>query len=152
MKIGVCGGYKKAIIAKKLGFDYMEENLSRTAEYNEKEFADCVASYERLALPVYSFNGFFPGTLSLYGEDVSEIRQYTELALSRAHVLGGKVCVIGSGKARHIPNGMDDAFCRSRFTDVVAMCADIADRYGMRVVVEPLRRGETNGSTTTRMP
>ena len=144
MKIGVCGGIERAPIIKKLGFDYIEENLSKTAGLTEDKFEELLEKYRELGLPVYSFNCFF-GDVSMYAENsVEEIKKYASRALERAYRLGGKICVIGSGKARAIPAGESREFAEQRFTDIVSLCADIANEYGIKIVIEPLNSHETN--------
>ena len=145
MKIGVCGGIERAPMIKSLGFDYIEENLSKIAALSEEDFEKRVDEYKALGLPVYSFNGFFGGDISIYGENSMDgVKEYASRALLRAHKLGGKVCVIGSGKARAIPDGVSREFAEIRFAEVVSVCADIADKYGIKIVVEPLNSCETN--------
>ena len=39
MKIGVCGGIEKAIIAKSIGYDYVEENLNKVAKMSDRDFS-----------------------------------------------------------------------------------------------------------------
>ena len=144
MKIGVCGDIERAPIIKKLGFDYVEENLSKTAGLTEEKFEEMLKKYSDLGLPVYSFNCFF-GEISMYSENsLVEIKEYASRALFRAHRLGGKICVIGSGKARAIPDGVSREFAERRFTDIVSTCADIAAEYGIKIVIEPLNSRETN--------
>lgn len=145
MKIGVCGGIERAPIIKALGYHYVEENMSKIAALTEQDFADRVKQYEGLDFPVYSFNGFFGGDVSLYGEaSMLDIREYSERALRRAKELGGEICVIGSGKARAIPNGISREFAERRFCDVISLCGDIADKYGIKIAIEPLNSKETN--------
>jgi sugar phosphate isomerase/epimerase len=145
MKIGVCGSIERAPIIKSLGFDYVEENLSKIAGLSEEDFEKIAEKYKALGLPVYSFNCFFGSNISIYGENsIEEVKEYTSRALLRAYRLGGKVCVIGSGKARAIPEGISREFAETRFTEVVSVCADIADQYGIKIVVEPLNSKETN--------
>lgn len=144
MKIGVCGGIERAPIIKSLGFDYIEENLSRVAGLTEEEFEETVKAYSDSGLPVYSFNCFF-GEISMYAENsLAEIKEYASRALFRAHRLGGKICVIGSGKARAIPDGVRCEFAERRFADIVSLCADIAAEYGIKIAIEPLNSRETN--------
>ena len=79
MKIGICGSVDKAEIAKKMGFDYIEENLAAIAEISEAEFIERVKFYERLDMPVYSYNCYLPKGISIYGEDAfTEIKKYSE--------------------------------------------------------------------------
>ena len=58
MKIGVCGGIERAPMIKSLGFDYIEENLSKIAVLSEEDFEKRVDEYKALRLTVYSFCGF----------------------------------------------------------------------------------------------
>ena len=145
MKIGVCSGIERAHIIKALGFDHIEENLFRIASLTDDEFEKTVCEYKKLDLPVYYFNCFFGGDISLYGDNsLDAVRNYASGAIERAHRLGGKVCVIGSGKARALPDGVSREFAVRRFTEIVSVCADIADRYGMKIAIEPLNSKETN--------
>ena len=145
MKIGVCGGIDKAPIIKKLGFDYIEENMSRILELSEYEFADRVREYKALELPVYSFNVFFGKEIELYSDEFfASLEDYGRKAFSRAKALGGSICVIGSGKARNIPEGMTREFTETRFVDILSTLGGIAEEYGIKLAIEPLNSGETN--------
>ena len=145
MKIGVCGGIDKAPIIKKLGFDYIEENMSEILELSDTEFADRVKKYRNLGLPVYSFNVFFGKDIQLYSDEFfAELEEYGRKAFSRAKALGGSVCVIGSGKARNIPEGISREDAEARFVDILSTLGGIAEEYGIKLAIEPLNSGETN--------
>jgi len=145
MKIGVCGGIDKAPIIKKLGFDYIEENMSKILALSEYEFADRVREYKALELPVYSFNVFFGKDIRLYSDEFfASLEDYGRKAFSRAKALGGSICVIGSGKARNIPEGMSREFTETRFVDILSTLGGIAEEYGIKLAIEPLNSGETN--------
>ena len=145
MKIGICGSVNKAEIAKKMGFDYIEENLAKIAEISDTEFSETVNFYERLDMPVYSFNCYLPSEISVYGEGAfEEIKKYSEKAIERAYALGGSICVFGSGGQRKIPDGMDRKIAEKKFLSIVTACAEIADKKGINLVVEPLSRSDTN--------
>ena len=66
MKIGVCGSIERAPIIKSLGFDYVEENLSKIAGLSEEDFEKIVKEYKSLGLPVYSFNCFFKWSIFFF--------------------------------------------------------------------------------------
>ena len=145
MKLGVSGDFHRAQFAKKVGFDFMEENLYRMAALDDAAFSEFVRGYEHLDLPILSFNGYFSPDFALYAPDaLAEVKAYSEKALSRAEYVGATLCVLGSGKARSIPEGADAAWCVQRFTDILSICGECADRHGMLLVVEPLRQKETN--------
>ena len=148
MKIGVCADIEKATIIKEQGIggiDYIEENMSKLLALTDTEFASRVRDYERLDVPVYSFNVFFAGDTQLYGEEfLKEAGAYARKAFSRAAALGGKICVVGSGKARNIPDGFSRAYCEERFADILSILGERAEDFGIRLAVEPLNKGETN--------
>lgn len=145
MKIGVCGGIDRAPIVKSLGYDYIEEKLSDIATLSDEAFAETVRAYERIDLPVYAFNFFFPAGMPLYGENpFAELNAYAEKAFARARTLGGRICVLGSAKVRNIPMGVSSEFADRRFSEVLSSFGDIAEKYGLRIAIEPLNRGEGN--------
>ena len=111
MKIGVCGGIDKAVIAKKLGLDYIEENMAKLMKLSDGEFSETIKFYEKLDLPVYSFNCFFDKEVSIYDNIFfADLTAYGEKAFLRAKAIGGEICVVGSGKARNIPEGGGSIF------------------------------------------
>ena len=145
MKIGVCGGITRSIIAKSLGYDYAEENLNKVAKMTDKDFSELVKAYEKLDFPVYSFNCFFgPENILFEDDSIANVKTYAEGAVARAKALGGSVCVVGSGKARNVNEGMDRAFCEQRFVDILSVCGEIAEKNGIILAIEPLSPKETN--------
>lgn len=144
MKLGVCGSVNDAAIIKKCGFDYVEENLSRLASMTEGEFDLYAAEYKKIGVPVLSTNGFFPGGYDIYGASENDIADYATRGISRAAALGVKTVVVGSGAARSIPVGADREEYEKKFCAVISSIADIAEKYGVVAVVEPLSRAETN--------
>lgn len=144
MKLGVCGGIAQAEMIRAYGFDYIEEALNRIASMEEAAFATLAARYEILGLPAYAFNGFFPWDMRLYSVELSAVRTYVERAFARAVALGGKVAVLGNGGARSIPEGMATEAAKARFAELLAVCGECAEKHGMRIAVEPLRRAECN--------
>ena len=145
MKIGVCCGLDNAPIAKAVGLDYAEENMSRLLLLSDKEFSDLQKQYEKIDIPVYSFNVFFGKDITIYSDDFfSSAREYAKKALARAHALDGKICVIGSGKARRIPEGMSYSDAEDRFVDILKIIGEEGAKHGVKLAVEPLNRDETN--------
>ena len=144
MKLGVCGSLGTAETIKKCGFDFVEENFSRLAAMTDGEFSDYAAGYEKLGVPVLSTNGFLPGGYVIYDKTPDETREYAARGMARAASLGVKTVVIGSGAQRNIPDGADREAFEAKFVSFVATVADVAEKYGIKVVVEPLARAETN--------
>ena len=145
MKIGVSGDFFRAQFVKKLGYDFIEENLFKMAALDDAAFSEFVRGYEKLDLPVLSFNCFFAGDFPLYTPDaLAGVKTYTEKALSRAASMGATLCVLGSGGARNIPEGIDKAWAVRRFTEILSICGDIAGKYGIRIAIEPLATKDCN--------
>lgn len=148
MRIGVCADIEKARIIKERGIegiDYIEENMSNMLALSDREFAGRQREYEKLALPVYSFNVFFSSEIPIYSDEfLRDAKEYGRKAFSRAVALGGELCVVGSGKARNIPDESKRAFCEKRFENILTILGEEADRYGIKLAVEPLNKGETN--------
>lgn len=95
-----------------------------------------------------SFAILFPGSLRIAdpGFPAEEVTRYLEdaLAVVGAHATDGARIVLGSGAARTVPDGVDREAAERRFAEVVVEARDIARRNGVRIVLEPLHRGETN--------
>ena len=145
MKIGVCGSVDRAPIIKKLGYDYIEESLSEIACLTEEEFDERARTYEKIDLPVYAFNFFFPLGMPLYEENpFAELNAYAEKAFSRARILGGRICVLGSGGVRKLSEGVSREYADARLAEVLSSFGDIAEKYGLRIAIEPLNKGECN--------
>jgi sugar phosphate isomerase/epimerase len=75
---------------------------------------------------------------------------YVTATLGRLKKLGVKVVVFGSGGARRVPDGFskDEAF--TQLVDFCRRTAPIARENGITIVVEPLRKQETNIINTAR--
>ena len=144
--IGICG-INRAEAAKACGLDYLEANVSSflCPEGDEETFA---ANREPVAgsLPIYSANGFFPGSLKVVGPEAETERaiRYSETAFRRASELGMKVLVLGSSGSRSIPEGFSREEAESQFLALLKGIAPAAEKYGILVAIEPLQKAETN--------
>ena len=149
MKIGICGGVERAAVVARHGYDYVEENLSSIVGLSEEGFAKKLAKARAAQIPIYALNCFVTSDTPVLSDTFLEkAEEYAKKALGRAAMLGAKICVIGSGKARSIPDGMDRSFAEERFVDILKIFGAEADKHGIRIVVEPLNKGETNFITT----
>ena len=145
-QIGVCVDPDKFEAAQAAGFDYVETNASKVAALSDEDFEKLAAQVARLRIPLAATMSFIPAAIKLTGPDVDPARQmaYVTAALGRLKRLGVKVVVLGSGGARRVPDGFstDEAF--AQLVDFCRRTAPIARENGITVVVEPLRRQETN--------
>ncbi len=147
MKFGVCCttvDYFPRI--KSLGYDYVEVGFATITNMDDEKFEALANALKANGLKAEAANGFFPGDKVLTGPeaDHSFIPEYVEKGMKRFKAIGGEVAVLGSGKARNIPEGFDQTKGEEQFIEVLRMSADIAAKYGIKIVIEPLNTNETN--------
>jgi sugar phosphate isomerase/epimerase len=150
--IGYCVGLKGLETAKAAGFDYVELGVTEIAALSDADFDAAVAHVKKVGLPTPNANLFLPATLKLTGPDAAppaEQMAYVTKAFARLNRLGVRILCFGSGGARRVPDGFskDEAFAQ-----LVAFGKRIAPEAranGITVVIEPLRRQETNIINTT---
>jgi sugar phosphate isomerase/epimerase len=146
VRVGLCGGIKDLEKAKAVGFDYVELSVRDIAKLDEAEFAEAVATHARVGLPTPVANNFVPGEIKLVGPAADPAAQdaYVARALPRMARLGVRTVVFGSGAARRIPDGVSREQGFAQLVDVAKRFAVIAERSGIVLAVEPLRREESN--------
>lgn len=151
-RIGVCVDPDKFEAAQAAGFDYVETNASKVAALSDEDFEKLAAQVAQLRIPVAASMSFIPGAIKLTGPEVDPARQlaYVTSTLGRLKRLGVKVVVLGSGGARRVPEGhsRDDAF--NQLVDFCRRLAPVARDTGITIVIEPLRKQETNIINTAR--
>jgi sugar phosphate isomerase/epimerase len=151
-QIGVCVDPDRFEAAQAAGFDYVETNASKVAALTDEEFRKLAAQVAQLKIPLAASMSFIPGAIKLTGPDVDPAKQMTYVTgvLGRLKQLGVKVVVLGSGGARRVPDGFskDEAF--TQLVDFCRRIAPVARDNGITIVVEPLRKQETNIINTAR--
>ena len=151
-RIGICVDPDRFEAAQAAGFDYVETNASRVAALNDEDFETLAAQVAQLRIPVAASMSFIPGAIKLTGPEIDPAKQmaYVTAALGRLKRLGIKIVVFGSGGARRVPDGFskDDAF--AQLVDFCRRIAPVARENGITIVVEPLRKQETNIINTAR--
>lgn len=153
MRYGFCTGFAStplwaiqgSMLARieNAGFDYAELPVMSFADMEPCAFGSVLGGFRA---PVAC--NLFPGRIPLvsFGRDLDSIRDYLDIALSRAVSLGIGKIVFGSGKARSY-----DASCMSfdeameRLRELVSsVVVPKASEYGVTILLEPLKRGECN--------
>jgi len=147
MRFGCCGSIADAPLLRDAGFDYIELPVGTLMSATDE------AAYQRITqeilamgLPVEACNVFIPATLKITGPTVERepLWQYAATALQRMGEIGARVCVFGSGGARAIPEGFDRAQALDQLAAFLDHVQEASARHGVRVVIEPLNRGESN--------
>lgn len=153
-RIGVCTSVDKAPLLKNSGCSYLEIGIRSflVPDKPDSGFASNLVAAGKSVLPLYSGNSFFLGEFRLTGPDVcpDSILAYGEKAMKRAHEIGTRIFVLGSGTARNVPENFSREEAMKQFTLLCRQLAEIASRYQVIVVIEPLRSAETNFINTVR--
>ena len=150
MKYGICTSAEVAAKAKQCGYDYIEPALQIVANMSEEEFDIFLETMKAADMKCLAMCGFFPPTIKLVGDeaDFEKIKSYIEFSLSRAAKLGAETVVFGSGAARTIPEGADVEKCTAQLVSAIKYAGEVAAKYGITIVIEPLNANETNMATT----
>jgi D-psicose/D-tagatose/L-ribulose 3-epimerase len=150
--VGYCVGLKGLETAKAAGFDYVELGVSEIAALSDADFDAALERVKQAGIPTPNANLFLPGTIRLTGPQPTDPEQqmaYVRKAFARLNRLGVKIVCFGSGGARRVPDGFpkDEAF--QQLVAFGKRIAPEARANGITVVIEPLRRQETNIINTT---
>jgi len=146
IRVGVCLEAARFEAAQAAGFDYVEIGASRVAALSEEEFQKLTADVKRLRIPVAAANGFIPGTIKLTGPEIDKSAQeaYVARTLGRLKALGVSTVVFGSGAARRVPDGFSGEGAFGQLVDFCRRIAPLARDNAITIVIEPLRKQETN--------
>ena len=145
MKFGVCVGDNIANmkIAKEIGYDYVETNCGNIVRADEK----LIEEIKKVGIPVLSANCFIGLRVVGPERDENKIEEYVSKLFERASYLGIKVLVFGSSGARKMRE--EEGLSHDECIDQIAyflkkFVAPLAEKYNIRVAIEPLRPAECN--------
>ena len=146
IRLGVCMNMKNARIACEKGYDYLELQFAATALLAESEYQSLRQEVLASPLPVEVMNCMVPGGISLCSPAGSgdEMQQLLTTGFARAHELGVRLVVFGSGNARRIPDGMTPEKAYAYILAFLRQAAGLAAPYGIAIAIEPLRTLECN--------
>jgi len=153
-RIGVCTSVSNALLAKQTGCSYVEIGINSflVPDKDDAAFAENLQKASTSALPIIAGNSFFPGDIKLVGPDadLEKTMRFVEVAMKRAQQIGVKIIVLGSGRARTVPDDFEREKAIIQFVELCKQIALIAEKYDVVVVIEPLRQQETNFINTVR--
>lgn len=143
---GWCRGIEDAGLLKEAGYDYIECPITALNLEKENEFKNVLSRYLDSPLPVQAFNLFFPADLKIVGPDVDQYRidRYVAKVAEALSRIEAKIAVLGSGRARAIPEGWDREKAEEQFVRTLERVADEFYGTGIVLAIEPLNRKETN--------
>jgi sugar phosphate isomerase/epimerase len=143
MKIGVCVGtdIERLKTAKRFGFDFAESHCQNIVKMTDEE----LKAFKEEGIPVLAANCFIGMRIVGEERDIPAIKAYLNTLFERSAYLGIKCLVFGSSGARNIPEGgsYDETYEQIVYF-LKELVAPLAEKYGITVAIEPLRKGETN--------
>lgn len=145
MRYGFCANNENFKVVEEIGYDFFESNFTTIAQMSEEDFIEFKKMVDASKIKVETFNGAFPASIKISCKDVDvdAVKRHVEIGCQRAVQLGGKVVVLGSGGARKVENG-DFDMAEKSFIQVINIFTEIADKYGITLVIENLNSKETN--------
>lgn len=146
MRYGICTGIENAGLVRELGYDYIELSVTKTLGLDSEAYAAGKKALTESGLQAECFNILFPKTMNLVDGSTTreELTAYLEKAMAMIADLNGKIVVFGSGKCRTCPLDVKFLDAYKRLVEVCRLTGEIAGKYGIKVVIEPLSRKETN--------
>lgn len=145
-KVGWCAEIQGVHAVKENGYDFIECALVSLCLEDAEAYRKVMPDYRNSALPLWAFNGFFPGDLKVVGEaiDKARIRNYVARATEALHTVGAKIAVLGSGGARRIPEGWEYARAEEQFLELLQLISAHFKGTGVTLAIEPLNKRECN--------
>ncbi len=155
MIFGVCCGNEPENIkaVKDAGFDYVEYNFCALVNLSDEEFAQYKETLSKNDITCYAANCFLPGEFQVSGDDLDEkaVIAYLEKGMQRGSQIGLKKVAFGSGKSRNLPQNQPYSKGFMRLSSFLKnIVVPLAQKYGITVVIEPLRIEETNIINTVK--
>ena len=147
MKFGCCANLQDVPILESCGYDYVELPVAVVCPHKgDKEYAKISRQIKSFGIKPEVFNCFIPTDMKIIGTQIEQRQrmQYVEIAVHRVAELGGKLIVFGSGGARSVPPGLPYTEASKQLERFLIKVADHAAENGITIVIEPLRKKETN--------
>ena len=146
MRFGICTGPENIELLEKLGYDYIELNASKMLTLSEEELESIREKLNVSKIKCEAVNVLFPKTMSIIGGTTTEeeLTEFLHKVMKIIQFLGAKVAVFGSGKVRKCPEHLELGQGYQELVKKVRLTGEIAAQYGVKIVIEPLSRVETN--------
>jgi sugar phosphate isomerase/epimerase len=132
--------------AKAAGFDYAEVGIRDFTALDEPQFEVLRQAHRATGLPTEAGYVFLPSDLKIVGPDVDDAKvlAHVSRALERCGRLGVHIIVFGSPASRRAPEGFSKSAAFAQLVSLGKRIAPLAEKHGVIVAAEPIRRSETN--------
>jgi len=151
MQFGICTTLDHAPAARAAGWDYIEESVQGLlqGEVSDDQWKG-LEKAKASPLPIACANMLVPASLKITGPtaDLVKLREYMSTVLKRAAMIGIETLVFGSAGARNVPEDFDQAHAWDQIAEFAHMSADLANKYKLTIVIEPLAAAESNIANT----
>lgn len=126
--------------------DYLEVSVAGLVMSGDTEEFERLRGELESGPPVVAANVFLPSGIRLVGPEAGTERvlDYVGEATARLRQLGVRLLVFGSGGPRRIPDGYDRERALGELAEFCRQTAGILEPAGITLVLEPLRRAESN--------
>jgi sugar phosphate isomerase/epimerase len=146
MKFGCCvniGLYDELV---RSGYDFIELSGSDIYNMDEDEFNNVKSIIAKGTVKCSGFNAFLKPGVKVVGREVDSaaVEEYVDKVLCRGGALGIETIGFGSPASRMIPPGFPKDRAVEQIIEFIEMVCKKAGHYGIRVLLEPLSRIETN--------
>jgi len=153
-QLGIVARLEQDSLIYASGFRLFGESVGRVLSPSipEEHFQQNIVRIKKAQCKLFLCNVFFPSTMKIAGPDVDEKRVlgYAGTILLRAQKAGVPCIVFGSGGARRIPDGYDEAKAKADFVLLCKKLAVLAEKYDVMIALESLQAAETNFLTSVR--
>lgn len=146
--IGVITSVDNIETVKLSGYDFLEPGVGDYLKLSEEEevFGKFLDTFGQHEIPIIALVYFIPGRLKSVGQEADHqgILEYVALLFQRAQKAGVKYVVFGSGGSRAVPEGFSTERAREQFVALNKAIAQVAAKYQVVVLLEPLNKKECN--------
>lgn len=150
MKYGMCIMDSQLEFIKDVaeqGYDYIELRFGMFGNNDTEKINEVKSLMEKNNIGCEACNCFLPGTLKVTGDSIDEaaLSSYIETGMKNLSEIGCKIVVFGSGGSRNVPEGYDEGKAFEQIAHFLKTIAGpIAGKYGITIVIEPLRNPDSN--------
>lgn len=132
------------------GYDCAELQIKEIVELSEEEFRVAVRKVRSAGITCEVFDNPVPLNVSITSPDFDfdYYTEYLEKGAYRAAELGARYYVFGNGRSRSLPVEGDIKGAQERLLDFLHILCDIAAKYNITVLLEPLATYLTNWINT----
>ncbi|RYD36777.1 MAG: sugar phosphate isomerase/epimerase [Verrucomicrobiaceae bacterium] len=147
--MGIAAPLDKAAALKAAGAEFLTGSVGDflVPDKPEADFEKNLEKYKDLPLPILACNGFIrPAHLKCVGPEANhdQILEWSETSFRRLKKAGGKFIVFGSAGARKLPDGWPREKADEQFVSLLKAMGPLAEKHGVKVTIEQLRREECN--------